>query len=119
MCLLHGLARGLVRRLLHQTRVRLLVDESVSLWRVDAKWIEETTAEIALLTTLGKEVAYKMTLLTPTQAEKAAKESGLEPKAFEALIARGEGVPTLAPAEDKRPALPMQAEREFSVDFFA
>lgn len=76
-------------------------------------WADEGHAAEVLEANLA-ECAYERKLLSPAKAEKAVKERGLDPKGLAPLIVKSPGKPTLAPASDKRPALPSSAERAFA-----
>lgn len=76
-------------------------------------WADVSTAEMYLRSSLG-EGAYERTMLSPAKAEKALKDLGVDKKAIGHLIVKKEGGPTLAPANDKRPALASSAERAFA-----
>lgn len=82
--------------------------------RSSRKWSDEAAAEKFLVTRVGKIKAFKHTLLSPAQAEKLLKGStDTIHKKFEALVTKPEGAPTLASADDPRPALNINIEREF------
>lgn len=76
-------------------------------------WTDEAVAENQLESVLADR-AYERKLLSPAKAEKAFKECGLDGKALAPLITTTPGKPTLAPADDKRPALPPMAQRVFT-----
>lgn len=59
----------------------------------------------------GDEDLYKQTFITPAQAEKLVGKAGK--KELADLIQSEQGKPTLAPAEDKRPALNRGPEADF------
>ena len=80
--------------------------------RSSRDWADEGRAAEVLETSLA-ECAYVRKLLSPAQAEKAVKERGLNPKDLAPLITKNPGKPTLAPANDKRPALASSAQRAF------
>lgn len=68
------------------------------------KWGDEAAAEKFLRQTrkLKVDQAYTKKLISPTQAEKII---GKKDQKLQALIVKPEGKPTLAPADDKRPAI--------------
>ena len=76
-------------------------------------WADIGQAETLLESQLADR-AYVRKLLSPAQAEKAFKECSLDAKALAPLIATTPGKPTLAPANDKRPALAPSAQRAFA-----
>jgi hypothetical protein len=67
------------------------------------KWGNEQTAAEVLTETLGVDVAFKSTLISPAQAEKALKKD--ERKLLDDLVVKPAGKPTLVPESDKRPAI--------------
>lgn len=78
------------------------------------KWDDPEAAEVALKTfRLKVEEMYQLKLISPTQAEKLTKpaEDGkplIGPRQWpklSALITQNDGKPSVAPADDKRPAL--------------
>jgi hypothetical protein len=66
------------------------------------KWADERKAEEVLIDALG-DAAYEVQLLSPAKAEKALgkKRKGI----LDDLITKPNGKPTLAPENDKRPAI--------------
>jgi len=75
------------------------------------KWADEEAAE-KFLTSTGKlkhAERFDFKLISPTKAETLLKEklesSSRAAKTFAALVSRSEGQPSLAPEDDKRPAL--------------
>lgn len=76
-------------------------------------WADAGQAETFLESALADR-AYERKLLTPAKAETAFKDCGLDKKQLAPLITSTPGKPTLAPAGDKRPALPPQAQRVFT-----
>lgn len=76
-------------------------------------WADPGQAETFLESALADR-AYERKLLTPTKAETAFKDCGLDKKQLLPLITSTPGKPALAPAGDKRPALPPQAQRVFA-----
>ena len=67
------------------------------------KWGNEQVAAEVLTEALGVDVAFKATLISPAQAEKALKKD--ERKLLEDLVVKPAGKPTLVPESDKRPAI--------------
>ena len=63
---------------------------------------------------LKQDEMYKQSLQTPTQIEKALKDSPRKWKKVEPLITRSEGKPTRAPEWDKRPALVINVANDFA-----
>ena len=76
-------------------------------------WADLAVAENTLEAALADR-AYERKLLSPAKAEAAYKDCGLDKKELAPLIASMPGKPVLAPANDKRPALPPQAQRVFT-----
>lgn len=72
-------------------------------------WADAQAAEEALKTMrLKQEEMYDMKLISPTTAEKLSKAGTLGPrqwKKLSELIVQSEGKPSVAPADDKRPAI--------------
>jgi len=67
------------------------------------KWANEQTAAETLTEALGADVAFKATLISPAQAEKALKKD--ERKLLDDIVVKPAGKPTLVPESDKRPAI--------------
>jgi hypothetical protein len=69
-------------------------------------WASETDAEFLLKSFyLAPDEMYDRKLISPTKAEKLLKSSPERWSKVEALITRGDGKPSVAPATDKRSAL--------------
>lgn len=66
-------------------------------------WSDTAAVEKAIESLPEHAVMYKQTVLSPTEAEKALKGSGFW-STFEPLITRTPGKPSIAAADDKRPA---------------
>lgn len=66
-------------------------------------WSDTAAVEKAIELLPEQAVMYKQTVLSPTEAEKALKGSGFW-STFEPLITRKPGQPSIAAADDKRPA---------------
>ena len=66
-------------------------------------WSDTAAVEKAIELLPEHAVMYKQTVLSPTEAEKALKGSGFW-STFEPLITRKPGQPSIAAADDKRPA---------------
>lgn len=75
-------------------------------------WSDAETAEQTLKTMrLKTEEMYEFKLISPTSAEKLAKAGAIGPRQWpklQDLITQSEGSPSVAPADDKRPALVIQ-----------
>jgi hypothetical protein len=69
--------------------------------RSNRSWADETAATSLLVETLG-DAAWERKLLTPAKAEKVL---GKKKTILESMIFKPAGKPTLAPEQDKRPAL--------------
>lgn len=67
------------------------------------KWSNENAAAEALTEVLGADVAFKSTLISPAQAEKALKKD--QRSMLDDLVIKPAGKPTLVPESDKRPAI--------------
>lgn len=72
-------------------------------------WSSKDEAEVVLSSLrLKKEQRYDMTVISPTTAEKLFKAGDIGPRQWpkvQALITQAEGKPSVAPADDKRPAI--------------
>ena len=72
-------------------------------------WASKEEAEVVLSSLrLKKEQMYDMTVISPTTAEKLFKAGDIGPRQWpkvQALITQAEGKPSVAPADDKRPAI--------------
>lgn len=72
-------------------------------------WASKDEAEVVLSSLrLKKEQMYDMTVISPTTAEKLFKAGDIGPRQWpkvQALITQAEGKPSVAPADDKRPAI--------------
>ena len=79
--------------------------------RGNKKWCSpEAVAELLSTIRMKKEVLYESKLVSPTTATKLAKDGVIGAahwKKLEALITQAEGKPSVAPEDDKRPALDM------------
>ena len=85
------------------------------------QWSDPEAAETTLKTMrLKSEEMYDYKLISPTTAEKLAKDGVIGPRQWpkvQALITQSDGKPSVAPASDKRPALVVQATAdEFDVE---
>ena len=73
------------------------------------KWADEEAAENFLARTakLKQDERFKFVLISPTQAEEilSDKLTDRQQKRLKELITRNPGTPSLAPADDKRPAI--------------
>jgi hypothetical protein len=76
------------------------------------KWADEADAEKKLKAMQVKhDQMYKYSVISPTAAEKLAKEGVIGPRQWpklQELITRAEGRPTVAPESDKRPAIELK-----------
>lgn len=70
------------------------------------QWADDQQAEATLSSLLG-ESAYTKKMISPAQAEKALGKA--DAKKLQDLIVKPAGKPTIAPADDKRPALTITA----------
>lgn len=72
-------------------------------------WTSKDEAEVVLSSLrLKKEQMYDMTVISPTTAEKLFKAGDIGPRQWpkvQALITQAEGKPSVASADDKRPAI--------------
>lgn len=79
-------------------------------------WANKDEAEAALKAMrLKAEQMYDMSLVSPTTAEKLAKAGAIGPRQWakvQELIVQPEGKASVAPAEDKRPALTLSASAD-------
>lgn len=82
-------------------------------------WVSKDEAEVVLSSLrLKKEQMYDMTVISPTTAEKLFKAGDIGPRQWpkvQALITQAEGKPSVAPADDRRPAITVSV----SADDFA
>lgn len=109
--LVEGWAKG-VRA---ETERRLLAAGNVPGWKLvtgkqgNRSWTDETEAQKSLKSMrLRDDVMYDWTLISPTTAEKLASAGAIGKKQWDKLqnlICRSSGKPSVAPADDKRPAL--------------
>ena len=72
------------------------------------QWGNEQAAAEVLSEELGVDVAFKSTLSSPAQAEKALKKE--KRKLLEDLVVKPAGKPTLVPESDKRSAINLTDE---------
>lgn len=80
------------------------------------KWTDEKEAEKALAGYLKKDEAYELKLISPTKAEKLAKEGTIGERkwnSIQKLITRAEAKPVVALASDPRPAIVPQIQNDF------
>lgn len=79
-------------------------------------WVSKDEAEVVLSSLrLKKEQMYDMTVISPTTAEKLFKAGDIGPRQWpkvQALITQAEGKPSVAPADDKRPAISVAVSSE-------
>lgn len=68
------------------------------------QWGDETTAISALSESYGDEKLYKKTFVSVAQAEKLVGKAKFT-KEYNSLVIKPEGKPTIAPIDDKRPAI--------------
>lgn len=102
-----------------EVETRLLAGASVPGFKLVAgrkgarKWANDTEAEDMLRAMrLKTEQMYELKLISPTSAEKLHKAGDIGPRQWpklQALIAQGEGAPSVAPDSDKRPAINVSA----------
>ena len=80
------------------------------------KWADLTAAEQALKAMrLKVEEMYDLSLISPTTAEKLHKAGTIGPRQWpklQTLVVQPEGMPSVAPESDKRPALAVQASAD-------
>ena len=81
--------------------------------RSDRKWANEYDAEVFMVKAFGKD-AHEQKLLSPAKAEALFKARNLDKAMLAPYIIKPQGKPTLAPATDKRVALPSSAVRAFA-----
>lgn len=72
------------------------------------KWGNETVAGEKLTEIIGVDAAFKSTLISPAQAEKALKKE--DRGILDDLVIKPAGKPTLVPESDKRPAINLTDE---------
>lgn len=74
--------------------------------RGNRAWKDDAEAEDMLKSMrVKKDDMYKMSLISPTQAEKILKDNPRKWNRAQKLITRADGKPSVAPESDKRPAL--------------
>jgi hypothetical protein len=84
------------------------------------KWTDEGAAERTLKGMRIKQAEmYKMSLISPTQAEKLLKSTPQRWEKVQGLITQSEGKPSVAFATDKRAALPVQSVEDDFADLIA
>jgi hypothetical protein len=106
-----------------QVEAELYAGNHVPGWKIvqgrmgSRKWTDETEAENALKAMrLKQDEMYKMSLVSPTQAEKVLKSNPRKWNKLQELITQTQGQPSVAPESDKRPALQIQpSEDDFEV----
>lgn len=114
-----GLIEGWCKAVRAETERRLLAGEAVAGWKLvqgkkgNRKWSDAEEAEALLKGfKLKLEDIYDLSLISPTTAEKRAAAGTIGPRRWKKLlplITQSEGSPSVAPASDKRPALPVSA----------
>jgi hypothetical protein len=72
------------------------------------KWGNESAAGEKLVEIIGVDAAFKSTLISPAQAEKALKKE--DRGILDDLVIKPAGKPTLVPESDKRPAINLTDE---------
>lgn len=72
------------------------------------QWLDEQQAEDVLAVALGESAYEPKKLISPAKAEKALGK--VNAKTIQDLIVKAQGKPTLAPQNDKRPALNVSVE---------
>lgn len=82
--------------------------------RATRKWADEAEAEKTLTDLLGED-AYDVKLVSPAKAEKALKKIGYGKEVLDGLIEVSHSI-SIAPIDDKRPAIETKAERMFPTD---
>lgn len=95
-----------------QIEIALLNGEEVEGWKLvqgkrgNRKWSdEEAVLKLFKKYRLKKDVMYHMDLISPTDAEKLFKENPTRWEEVKENITQSDGVPSVAPASDKRPPL--------------
>lgn len=73
------------------------------------KWVDEAKAEIIVIDALGKDDAFKHTLLSPTMVEDEVGKSEYRER-FERLVTQAKPSSALVPIDDPKPALPSARE---------
>ena len=110
-----GLVEDWCKAVRAEVERRLLAGQSVDGWKLvegrrgNRAWVDETAVENLLKSfRLKREEMYDYKLISPTKAEKLLKDTPKRWTKAEALISRADGLPSVAPATDKRPALAVQ-----------
>jgi hypothetical protein len=105
-----GLVEDWCKAVRAETERRLLAGQKVDGWKLvegrrgNRAWADESQAEATMKSfRLRQDEMYEMKLLTPTKAEKLLKDTPKRWAKLEALLTRGEGKPSVAPATDRRP----------------
>lgn len=112
------LIEGWCKAVRAETERRLFDGQEVEGWKLvqgrkgSRTWSDAETAEQTLKTMrLKTEEMYDFKLISPTTAEKLHKAGAIGPRQWpklQNLITQSEGSPSVAPADDKRPALVIQ-----------
>ena len=110
-----GLVEDWCKAVRAEVERRLLAGQSVDGWKLvegrrgNRAWVDETAVENLLKSfRLKREEMYDYKLISPTKAEKLLKDTPKRWTKAKALISRADGLPSVAPATDKRPALAVQ-----------
>lgn len=113
------LIEGFCKAIRAAAEVELLAGREVPGWKLvegrrgSRRWGSEQEAEDMLKSMrLKVEDMYDLKLISPTTAEKLHKAGAIGPRQWprlQELITQAEGEPSVAPADDKRPALVMTA----------
>lgn len=113
------LIEGFCKAIRAAAEVELLAGREVPGWKLvegrrgSRRWGSEQEAEDMLKSMrLKVEDMYDLKLISPTTAEKLHKAGAIGPRQWprlQELITQAEGKPSVAPADDKRPALVMTA----------
>lgn len=113
------LIEGFCKAIRAAAEVELLAGREVPGWKLvegrrgSRRWGSEQEAEDMLKSMrLKVEDMYDLKLISPTTAEKLHKAGAIGPRQWtrlQELITHAEGKPSVAPADDKRPALVMTA----------
>lgn len=114
------MAEMLIKAVRAEVERRLLKGETVPGYKLvegrkgNRAWSDEAKVEELMKKKFRFKDAevYDMKLVSPTTAEKRFKGQVTRWKQLEALITRADGKPSVAPADDPRPALTLQATAE-------
>lgn len=118
------LIEGWIKAVRAETERRLLAGQPVTGWKIVQgkrgyrQWTSKEEAEATLKAMrVPHDRMYDYAVVSPTTADKLAKEGVIGPRQWpklQALITQAEGKPSVAPESDKRPALSVDTTAGFA-----